>query len=222
MKNVFSSQKDSSQTHQLISTRSALQSGASLVASATPETQSEFLEGLSRPKSLRALPYMFDFWALPHQLPPEGDWKTWVILGGRGAGKTRAGARSGCSAQVEGFQADGRGAVFPRCPGGRDLSIRRVTSWCSAKAGSWPVRRPTGARSGRLASASWSGGTARRRRYIRPMITKVCAARSSTRHGWTRSDVPPSTRVRTSRTSSSTRNHQSLRCRSFRTGRGMI
>ncbi|MDA8585730.1 terminase family protein [Rhodobacteraceae bacterium] len=35
---------------------------------------------------------MFDFWALPHQLAPEGDWKTWVILGGRGAGKTRAGS----------------------------------------------------------------------------------------------------------------------------------
>jgi phage terminase large subunit-like protein len=36
---------------------------------------------------------MFEFWALPHQLPPEGnDWRTWVILGGRGAGKTRAGA----------------------------------------------------------------------------------------------------------------------------------
>jgi phage terminase large subunit-like protein len=30
---------------------------------------------------------------LPHQLPPEdADWRTWVILGGRGAGKTRAGA----------------------------------------------------------------------------------------------------------------------------------
>lgn len=39
-----------------------------------------------------ALPYLFEFWALPHQLPPEGNWRTWVILGGRGAGKTRAGA----------------------------------------------------------------------------------------------------------------------------------
>lgn len=29
---------------------------------------------------------------MPHQLPPDGDWRTWVILGGRGAGKTRAGA----------------------------------------------------------------------------------------------------------------------------------
>ncbi len=55
--------------------------------------QREFLEGLSD-QALRALPYLFDFWALPHQLPPEdaGDWKTWVVLGGRGAGKTRAGA----------------------------------------------------------------------------------------------------------------------------------
>jgi len=29
---------------------------------------------------------------MEHQMPPEGDWRTWVILGGRGAGKTRAGA----------------------------------------------------------------------------------------------------------------------------------
>jgi phage terminase large subunit-like protein len=29
---------------------------------------------------------------MPHQLPPEGDWRAWAILGGRGAGKTRAGA----------------------------------------------------------------------------------------------------------------------------------
>ena len=29
---------------------------------------------------------------MPHQLPPPGDWRTWLILGGRGAGKTRAGA----------------------------------------------------------------------------------------------------------------------------------
>ena len=39
-----------------------------------------------------ALPYLFEFWAHEHQLPPEGDWRTWVILGGRGAGKTRAGS----------------------------------------------------------------------------------------------------------------------------------
>ena len=32
------------------------------------------------------------FWARPDQLPPEGDWLIWLLLGGRGAGKTRAGA----------------------------------------------------------------------------------------------------------------------------------
>ena len=31
-------------------------------------------------------------WARPEQLPPEGDWVTWLLLGGRGSGKTRAGA----------------------------------------------------------------------------------------------------------------------------------
>ncbi|MEM1299944.1 MAG: terminase family protein, partial [Pseudomonadota bacterium] len=39
------------------------------------------------------MPHLWDLWAHPeHQTAPEGDWTTWVILGGRGAGKTRAGA----------------------------------------------------------------------------------------------------------------------------------
>ncbi|MDX8352224.1 DNA-packaging protein [Cognatiyoonia sp. IB215182] len=70
---------------------SVLRSGANLIASAKPCHQSEFLETLTPAQAL-ALPYLFDFWALPHQVPPAGDWRTWVILGGRGAGKTRAGA----------------------------------------------------------------------------------------------------------------------------------
>ncbi|WP_235974726.1 DNA-packaging protein [Stappia albiluteola] len=31
-------------------------------------------------------------WAHDHQLPPGGDWRVWMLVGGRGAGKTRAGA----------------------------------------------------------------------------------------------------------------------------------
>ncbi|MDP4031633.1 MAG: terminase family protein [Pseudorhodobacter sp.] len=68
-----------------------MKSGAAWLASATPELVNEFLGGLSD-QALLALPWMFEFWALPHQLPPEGAWKSWVIMGGRGAGKTRAGA----------------------------------------------------------------------------------------------------------------------------------
>ena len=48
-----------------------------------------------------ALPYLFEFWAHPHQLPPGGEWRSWVVLGGRGAGKTRAGSEW-VRAQVEG------------------------------------------------------------------------------------------------------------------------
>src|SRR5690606_41762790 len=31
-------------------------------------------------------------WARREQRPPPGDWTTWLLLGGRGSGKTRAGA----------------------------------------------------------------------------------------------------------------------------------
>ena len=53
--------------------------------------QKDFLNHLTKDE-LRALPFLFEFWAMPHQLSPDAHWKTWVILGGRGAGKTRAGA----------------------------------------------------------------------------------------------------------------------------------
>ncbi len=77
-----------------------MKSGAVWLASATPETIDAFLAGLSD-EALTALPWLFEFWALPHQLPPEGAWRTWVVMGGRGAGKTRAGAEW-VRAQVEG------------------------------------------------------------------------------------------------------------------------
>ncbi len=72
-------------------TQPALKSGAAWLASATPKVQEAFLNELSE-AALVALPWMFEFWALPHQSPPAGDWRTWVIMGGRGAGKTRAGS----------------------------------------------------------------------------------------------------------------------------------
>lgn len=75
----------------LISIRRGLTSGASWIGSAAPSVQDQFLNELGEGE-LRALPFLFDFWAMPHQLPPEGDWRSWVIMGGRGAGKTRAGA----------------------------------------------------------------------------------------------------------------------------------
>jgi hypothetical protein len=91
MKDVSSCLKGSPIKLQSTSTESEKTSGAALIASLNQEKREKFLSSLTK-QELRALPYMFDFWALPHQLAPDGKWRTWVILGGRGAGKTRAGA----------------------------------------------------------------------------------------------------------------------------------
>lgn len=50
------------------------------------------------------MPYLFELWAnLAYQWPPQNNrsWTTWLVLGGRGAGKTRTGAEW-IRAQVEG------------------------------------------------------------------------------------------------------------------------
>lgn len=78
----------------------AMKSPAAWLACATPSVVAEFLDSLSD-NALAGLPWLFDFWAAPHQLPPQGAWRNWVCLGGRGAGKTRAGAEW-VRAQVEG------------------------------------------------------------------------------------------------------------------------
>uniref|UniRef100_UPI0040576577 DNA-packaging protein n=1 Tax=Roseovarius mucosus TaxID=215743 RepID=UPI0040576577 len=74
-----------------ISTTPGIRSGADWIVSNGQAVRDDFLDALSDGE-LMALPYLFEFWALPHQLPPSGEWRTWVIMGGRGAGKTRAGA----------------------------------------------------------------------------------------------------------------------------------
>jgi phage terminase large subunit-like protein len=39
-----------------------------------------------------AFEYLWHYVARPEQLPPEGGWRVWMIMAGRGFGKTRAGA----------------------------------------------------------------------------------------------------------------------------------
>lgn len=57
------------------------------------------------------MPYLFDVWAIPkHQREPAGDWTTWLIIGGRGAGKTRTGAEW-IRSQVEGSGPDDPGVA---------------------------------------------------------------------------------------------------------------
>ena len=65
-------------------------SRAKLLAS-NPTATDAFLANLSDEEALMALT-AWELWARPEQLPPAGDWTTWLYMGGRGAGKTRAGA----------------------------------------------------------------------------------------------------------------------------------
>lgn len=44
------------------------------------------------PEDLKFLTFDWPVFAHAHQLPPERDWAVWLLMGGRGAGKTRAGA----------------------------------------------------------------------------------------------------------------------------------
>ena len=46
-----------------------------------------------KPDEARILNESWLFWARDEQLPPPGNWRIWLFLGGRGAGKTRSGAQ---------------------------------------------------------------------------------------------------------------------------------
>lgn len=75
-----------------MSKRQGGKSIAASIASLPSAERRDLIDGLS-PNAVAALPFLFEVWGNPdHQLPPPGDWTTWLILGGRGAGKTRAGA----------------------------------------------------------------------------------------------------------------------------------
>jgi phage terminase large subunit-like protein len=52
----------------------------------------KFLNSLSKEEA-ELLLRDWDVWAGDKQKPPTGDWRVWLFLGGRGAGKTRAGAQ---------------------------------------------------------------------------------------------------------------------------------
>jgi phage terminase large subunit-like protein len=63
----------------------------SSLASLTPSQRRAILDQLSDADAL-ALLYDWRFLARPDQLPPDGGWRVWLILAGRGWGKTRTGA----------------------------------------------------------------------------------------------------------------------------------
>jgi phage terminase large subunit-like protein len=67
-------------------------SPAQLLASLSEQERIEWMAKLSTEQQAE-LRYNWEFWARPAQLEPEGDWRTWLALAGRGFGKTEIGAQ---------------------------------------------------------------------------------------------------------------------------------
>ena len=64
---------------------------AASISSLPAQSRARILDGLSA-SQLAWLLRDWRFWARASQLPPQGAWRIWLFLGGRGAGKTRAGS----------------------------------------------------------------------------------------------------------------------------------
>jgi len=64
---------------------------AERLATMSPEARARALDRLGESEAA-ALMKRWPFWARAGQLAPEGDWRVWLLMAGRGFGKTRAGA----------------------------------------------------------------------------------------------------------------------------------
>jgi phage terminase large subunit-like protein len=72
---------------------------AAMLAALPPQSRDRVVAQLS-PEEQQQVAYLWEVWARPNQLPPDacachaGDWLVWLILAGRGFGKTRSGAEA--------------------------------------------------------------------------------------------------------------------------------
>lgn len=75
-------------------TKALLESPAEMLAQQGDDEIEAFLSALSPEQALH-LVYDWELWARPNQLlPSDRPWHTWLLLGGRGMGKTRTGAEA--------------------------------------------------------------------------------------------------------------------------------
>ena len=77
-----------------------------------PECERRRLLATLTPIELETLEYAWPIWARPDQIPPPGDWRTWLLLGGRGSGKTRSSAET-VRAEVEAGKRRSIGLIGP-------------------------------------------------------------------------------------------------------------
>ena len=108
------------------------------------------------------LRYHWELWAREEQLPPAGDWRTWLVMAGRGFGKTRLGAEwvrlvatdrdarialVGASlAEARSVMVEGESGILACCPPHRrpkfEPSLRRLTWQNGAQATLYSAAEP--------------------------------------------------------------------------------
>ncbi|WP_422373307.1 DNA-packaging protein [Hoeflea sp.] len=106
------------------------QSGGPGAAAGVPDLLAHHV-GRFDDRALFASAHDWQLLARPEQLPPEGDWRTWLLMGGRGSGKTRAGAEwvhAIATGDLPGLGPDGRIALVAETFGdAREVMIDNVS-----------------------------------------------------------------------------------------------
>ncbi|MEH3108105.1 MAG: terminase family protein [Sphingomonas fennica] len=119
------------------------------------------------PILLRRLEHQWAFWARPGQRAPAGDWRVWLVLAGRGFGKTRMGAEwvreqaeadprlrialiAATMAEARAVMVEGESGLLAIAPPGRrprfEPSLRRLTWPNGAQAQLFSGAEPEGLR----------------------------------------------------------------------------
>ena len=91
------------------------------------------------PEAAEALEWDWPTWARPSQVPPDGDWLVWLVLAGRGWGKTRTGAEW-VRAQAASNTARRIALVAPTAADARDVMVEGHSGILSV---GHPDERPT-------------------------------------------------------------------------------
>lgn len=98
-----------------------MNSQSGLLASLKPKTRQAFIATLTDEEAAVLL-YDWTEWARPSQIAPQGEWDGWLILAGRGFGKTRMGAEF-IRAEVESGRAKRIGLVGETSADGKDVMV---------------------------------------------------------------------------------------------------
>lgn len=137
----------------------------------------EVTEALDR-NERNSFEYLWDYTARKNQLPPEGDWRIWMILAGRGFGKTRSGAEwvrmiadanpdarialvSSSLAEARAVMVEGESGLLAICrPGHKpqfEPSLHRIRFRSGAQAQLFSAAEPEGLRGPQHSHARRSG-----------------------------------------------------------------